>query len=404
MNSGPRQLLLDAYRAALEVVNGAACVHRWLQAHPLAGPVHVIAIGKAACAMMRGALEEPGLRVADALIVTRRGHGEPLPWPVIEAGHPLPDPDSLAAGVALREYVDRLPGDASVLVLLSGGASALIEQLPDGLSLPDLQRVNAWLLASGLDIHGMNAVRKRLSCIKGGRLAAQLAPRPVVCLAISDVPGDAPASIGSGPLSPDDSVLPEGLPPFLQSMLAQAPPMPAVTDECFRRLRFEIVARNADARRAAARVCEQAGYRTNIVDGLLGGDAVANGQRLAEDLLAGAPGFVQVWGGETTVVLPPHPGRGGRCQTLALAAARRLAGPTPAWLLAAGTDGSDGPGEDAGALVDQDTVARGETEGLDAEAALAAADAGTFLEASGDLLQTGPTGTNVMDLVIGLRL
>jgi hydroxypyruvate reductase len=126
--------------------------------------------------------------------------------------------------------------------------------------------------------------------------------------------------------------------------------------------------------------------------------------RLAQLLQEAPPGVVHVWGGETTVTLPAHPGRGGRCQQLALAAARELAGRDDAWLLAAATDGSDGPGDDAGALIDGGTIARGEAEGFDAAAVLARADAGRFLEASGDLLATGPTGTNVMDLVLGLRL
>ncbi|MCK7580211.1 MAG: hypothetical protein MZV65_34185 [Chromatiales bacterium] len=134
------------------------------------------------------------------------------------------------------------------------------------------------------------------------------------------------------------------------------------------------------------------------------GDAATVGARLAQGLRAAAPGTVRVWGGETTVTLPPRPGRGGRCQQLALAAALELNGSTGTWLLAAGTDGSDGPTEDAGALVDGGTIGRGELAGADAVAALGAADAGSFLEASGDLVQTGPTGTNVMDLMLGLRV
>jgi hydroxypyruvate reductase len=169
-------------------------------------------------------------------------------------------------------------------------------------------------------------------------------------------------------------------------------------------VRVALVATLDDARRAAADAARHLGLGARVHPELVAGEAVAAGARLAQALRQAAPGEVQIWGGETTVRLPPVPGRGGRCQTLALAAARALAGCDDVWLLAAGTDGSDGPGDDAGALVDGGTTARAALHGIDAAQALAAADAGTLLEASGDLMQTGPTGTNVMDLVLGLRL
>jgi hydroxypyruvate reductase len=332
---------------------------------------------------------------------------------VLEAGHPLPDETSLAAGEQLEAFVARIPARAQVLVLLSGGGSALLERLPPGMGLADLRRLNEWLLASGLDIHAMNAIRKRLSLVKGGRLAKHLAPRPVLCLAISDVRGDDPRSIASGPLTPEPAMsrieapaaIPdEGrLPEFVRGLLAKAPPLPAPDDPCFQGVRYEIIARNEDAKRAAAEAARARGYRVVVESAFIEGEAVGAGERLAHTLLDSAPGVLHVWGGETTVVLPPRPGRGGRCQALALAAARALRGRENTYLLAAGTDGSDGPTEDAGALVDGASVARGEREGLDAAGALAAADAGTFLEAGGDLIQTGATGTNVMDLMLGLR-
>ena len=402
-----RRLLLEIYQAALEAVNGRRVVKEFLRRKPVAHPLHLLAVGKAACAMARGAHEVLGARIAAALVVTKHGYAEPLPWPVHEAGHPLPDEDSLAAGRRLAEFVAAIPTRAGVLVLLSGGASALIEILPDGVGLADWREANRLLLASGFDIAACNAVRKRLSRIKGGRLAKMLAPRPVLCLAISDVPGDDPAAIGSGPLVADDdaTALDElDLPPFLMALLEHAPPMPAAGDDCFRQVQFEIVARLADATRAAEAIARRRGHDVCRHDEFLQGDAIDAGTRLARQLLAAAPGTVQVWGGETTVRLPLHPGRGGRNQSLALAAARALQGRERVWLLAAGTDGTDGPTADAGALVDGDTVARGEVGGLLAGEALRGADAGTFLEASGDLVQTGPTGTNVMDLVLGLRL
>lgn len=404
-STDPRQLLLQIFHEAVQAVNGAVSVRRQLAAESVSGPVHLLAMGKAACAMARGAHEVLGATIQDAFIVTKRGYAEPLPWPVMESGHPLPDAASLEAGERLDAFMARVPETATVLVLLSGGASALIEQLPPGMTLADLQRVNEWLLGAGLDIHAMNAVRKRLSRIKGGRLAQRLWPRPVICLAISDVPGDDPHAIGSGPLTPDPAPLDVArLPEFLKTWLAVSPPLPASDDPAFDHVRFTIVARNADACTAAARAAEARGVQAAIHPGWIDGDAAAAGARLAHELLRAPPGVVQIWGGETTVQLPVKPGRGGRCQTLALAAARAFAGREQLWLLAAGTDGTDGPGDDAGALIDGTTVARAALHGFDAGRSLAAADAGALLEASGDLIQTGATGTNVMDLVLGLRL
>lgn len=369
-------------------------------------PVYLIALGKAACAMAQGAYDALGGAIREALIVTKRGYAERLPWPVLEAGHPVPDQASLEAGARLEAFVRAMPETALVLVLLSGGASALVERLPPGVTLADLKRVNHWLLGAGLDIRAMNAVRSRLSLIKGGRLAQWLHPRRVLGLALSDVPGDDPRVIGSGPLVADSES--EALwqhlvlPPDLHALLARGTPAPH-GGATFSGVTMEIIATNADARRAAAEAARAAGYRVAMEPTLVLGDAVEAGRRLADRLLHAAPGMLHVWGGETTVRLPPRPGRGGRCQSLALSAALTLAGHS-AWLLAAGTDGSDGPTEDAGALVDGGTVARGAQRGLDAAQRLACADAGAFLEASGDLVHTGPTGTNVMDLMIGLRI
>jgi len=401
----PRRLLLEAFTAGVRSVSGRDCVRRWLETNPLDAAVTVIAIGKAACAMVSGAHDALGPKLHDAFIVTKHGYAEPLPWPVRETGHPLPDAASLEAGAALEAFMARIPLEATVLVLLSGGASALLEQLPAGMALAELQRVNDWLLGSGLDIHAMNAVRKRLSRIKGGRLAQQLYPRTVIGLVISDVPGDDPRAIGSGPLSADPrAVEMQDLPDFIRELLAHATPLPGAGDACFQQVQVTVIASNVNARQAAIESCRQSGISRVSDAGLLVGDAVQAGAQIARTLLNAVPGSAIIWGGETTVHLTAQPGRGGRCQSLALSAAMTFAGQERIWLLAAGTDGGDGPGEDAGALVDGESVARGHLEGLDAHAALDQADAGRFLEASGDLLQTGPTGTNVMDLVVGLRL
>ncbi len=403
----PRTGLLELLQVALTEVQGRRRVREALVRQPVEGPVAMLAFGKAACAMAQGARDVLSDRIVDGLIVTKAGYGEELPWPVHEAGHPVPDERSIAAGVALLEFISRIPEQTTVLVLLSGGASALIEVLPAGVSLAAWQGLTDWLLAHDVGIAEINAVRKRLSGIKGGRLAARLAPRPVRVLAISDVPGDDPRVIGSGPFTADaalesDASLP-ALPDDLRALLQHALPAPRPDDPCFQNVRFDVIATLADAKHAVAAQAKGWGVAVELHDEFLSGEAAATGARLAQVLRAAPPGVLHVWGGETTVHLPPHPGRGGRNQQLALSAALALQGSTGIWLLAAGTDGSDGPTDDAGALVDGGTVARGAVEGLKAETCLAAADAGRFLEASGDLLQTGPTGTNVMDLVLGFR-
>lgn len=407
MSDSHRQRLLSLFETAVRAVHGRERVRQALTAHPLLTPVYLLSIGKAACAMAQGAHDVLGAGIVAALVVTKQGFAESLPWPVREAGHPLPDEHSLAAGQALLDFAARIPPGASVLVLLSGGASALVEVLPEGVTLEALRALNEWLLASGLDIAAMNRFRKRLSRIKGGRLARLLAPRPVLCLAISDVPNDDPRTIASGPLAADDVLmtLPDtaGLPPIVADALRYSSSVPAVDDVCFRNVQFKIIARLDDAKHAAAEAARQLGYRVTLHPEFIDGDALAAGAQLAQALLAAPAGEIQVWGGETTLVLPPHPGHGGRNQSLALSAARVLAGEEHVWFLSIGTDGSDGPTLDAGALVDGGTIARGEIDGQSASQALAAADAGTFLEASGDLVQTGPTGTNVMDLMLGLR-
>ena len=403
-----RTLLLDAYAAALGAVDGRAAVRRELQERPQVPPGLLLAVGKAAPAMALGARDALGADLPPGLVVTRHGYTDPglagTRLETLEAGHPLPDGDSLEAGRRLLEYLDVVPRGA-VLFLLSGGASALLEALPTGTGPGALRRLNEWLLASGLDIAAMNRVRKAVSLLKGGRLAARLDGRSARQLLMSDVPGDDPAVIGSGPLAPDPGAggpWPESVPGWVREMAARVPPPPAPEDPCFDRVETRIIARNRDALEAAARRAEAAGWPVHRHEDGLRGDAVEAGRRAAADLKNG-PAGLHMWGGETTVVLPETPGRGGRCQALALAAAIELAGRDDIHLLAAGTDGSDGPDGDAGALVDGTTVERGEREGFAAVERLQGADAGTFLEASGDLIQTGPTGTNVMDVVLAMK-
>lgn len=404
-----RRNLLAILQAALARVNGRGCVQRYLQTHPQTTPIYLIAMGKAAVAMSRGAIDVLEDAIHDGLVITKHGHGETLPWSCLTTGHPLPDASSLSAGDELLRFISCIPVDGRVLVLLSGGASALVERLPDGVGLEQLQALNHWLLGVGFDIHACNDVRKRVSLIKGGRLASLLAPRSVLCLTISDAPDNDPGVVGSGPLVADSrlstpSTFVANAPDFVRELIDKAPPAPGANDPAFASIETVIVATLDDAKRAAAAAAASYGYRPIVEPEFVSGDACTAGTQLARTLCNGGSGVVHVWGGETQVVLPPDPGRGGRNQSLALAAAIELAGRGNIFFLAAGTDGTDGPGDDAGALVDGATVARGKSNVLDALTALQRADAGSFLQASGDLLRTGPTGTNVMDIMMGLKV
>ena len=405
-----RRILLELFAAALDAVNGRAVVARSLEPRDLPGPVVLLALGKAAQAMVVGAQEVLGSRIVRGLVVSKPGHLDPgalshwgLTW--LEGGHPVPTAGSLAAGRLLLQLVEGVQADESLLVLISGGASSLAEVPVDGLTLANIQQANRWLLGSGLSIAEMNWVRKALSAIKGGGLLRWLRGREVRVLAISDVPGDDPSAIGSGLLVPQPDLagrLPElDLPTWLREWVASGVrargELPLVGPA------IEVIANLDLAKRAAAEAARARGVPVQVHRGLVAGDAAQRGRDLARKLVSSSPG-IHIWGGETTVRLPPNPGRGGRNQHLALAAAMQLAGHEGCCLLCTGTDGTDGPTDDAGALVDGGTLQRAADAGLDAEAARRAADAGTLLEATGDLVHTGPTGTNLMDLMLGCRL
>ncbi len=348
----PHGVLLEIYQAALTAVDGSRCVAAQLTVRPLAGRIWAVALGKAASAMLAGAFDSLGERLERALLITKHGHLQGREFPrseVLLAAHPVPDDSSLAAGQRLLDFMAAAPADITWLFLISGGASSLVEVLPEGVSLTDVQRANQWLLASGLPIEQMNAIRRRLSRIKGGRLCEYLGQRPTRVLLISDVPGDDPAIIASGLLHVTVSAepLPAQLPAWLLALVNRDDAV--LVDQRTAQIDTEIVARLDQALDAAASAATAHGYRVYRSHERLHGDAQLAGQQIAAALCAGAPG-VYLWGGETTVCLPEHPGQGGRCQQLALAAAQVLAGQHGIYLLAAGTDGNDGPGDVAGCV------------------------------------------------------
>jgi hydroxypyruvate reductase len=331
--------------------------------------------------MMLGAHDALGTSIERALVITKDGHSLPeleaIPRiEILESAHPMPDERSLAAGARLLRWVDELPDNVEPLFLISGGASALVEVLEPGTTFADLERLTAEGLAEGIAIGELNARRARRSLIKGGRLAARLQGRSARALFISDVPGDDPAVIGSGLMGP------------------------AAEGD---RIERTIVACIDHAVEAVAAAAVERGLGAEASQRRFDGDVMRLAVRFSHELHLSAV-EVRVWGGESTVQLPEHPGRGGRNQHLGLAAARLIAGHPDLLLLTAGTDGTDGVTEDAGALVDAETCARLTLAGIDPDACLRRADSGTALLAAGDLVHTGPTGTNVGDLVIGLKL
>jgi hydroxypyruvate reductase len=316
------------------------------------------------------------------LIITKDGHVAPqihaLPNVEIhESAHPVPDTRSLAAGQGLLQWLSELPRSVEPLFLISGGASSLVEVLEDGVTFEQLGKLNAEGLASGIPIAELNARRSKLSRIKGGGVARLLGDRPAQALFISDVPGDDPAVIGSGLLGPAGG---------FQDRIERT--IVASLDHAVEGVCVAAEKLGLDVRRPASRFDD---------------DAARLAVRFAHELHLN-PAQVCVWGGESTVQLPPNPGRGGRNQHLALAAARLLAGQPQMMLLSAGTDGTDGVTDDAGAVVDSETCARLALAEIDTDDCMRRADSGTALAASGDLVHTGPTGTNVGDLVIGLKL
>ena len=402
-------LLRDILEASLTRVRGTEAVAQWLGQHPEVEFDHLVAFGKAASAMALGALRD---RPAPqrGLVITKHGHldDELDGFPQIEcveSDHPVPGEVSLQAGRRLVEFLGEAPDDARFLALISGGASSLIEVLAPNLDLQGLSELTERLLAEGLAITEMNAVRRSISCIKGGRLAHYLDGRPTCALMISDVPGDDPAVIGSGPLTAvRDEVLPETLSDGTRELIEKAERMPVPPPEAFQNLQTHIIATLEDAKEAAARRAEELGLTVHLHPEFLEDEAGKTGTELAEWLKQiDTPPGLHIWGGETTVRLPENPGRGGRNQHLALAAATALEGVKGIRLLACGTDGTDGPTEDAGGEVDGGTLLHGRDLGLDAEQALAQADAGNYLADVGALVTTGPTGTNVMDVVLALK-
>lgn len=428
---GARRAHLEAlFREALLAVDASAAVQRVVVRHgdelsiagvPLDPRAHlvVLAVGKPAAGMAAALERLAGERIDAGLAVTKDGHGAPLERIALrEAAHPVPDARSQCAAREAIHLVQTAQREDVLVVLLSGGASSLLSDPAPGLTLADVAGTTTALLAAGVDIEGLNAVRKHLSAVAGGRLARRAACGRIEVLAISDVPGDRLDVIGSGPLAPDPTTYADALDVLDEAGLRDRVPAavrahleagargeveetPKPGDPDLARVRTTVLASNRSALEAVRAAVEREGRRAVVLEGGLRGEAREAGRRLAAlaGSLAGSRPVCLVAGGETTVHVRGG-GRGGRSQELALAAALELEGRAGAAILAAGTDGTDGPTDAAGAYADGETVARGRARGVDAQAALADNDAYTFFAAEGGLFRTGPTGTNVMDLAL----
>lgn len=429
-NPDPGHLRRDAracFAAALaaadptRLVRSALTRAGWAAASP--GPVLLLGAGKAALAMARAATELVGDRLRGGVVIVPHGAGGTCPGvDVLTGAHPVPDERGVAATARLLALAEGAGPTTVVLVVLSGGASALLVAPAPGITLADKQHLTQRLLAAGADVAALNTVRRHCSRVKGGGLArAAAGAKGLVALVLSDVVGDDLATIASGPTVPDPTtsadaaavlgrfLAPDEVPPTVQAHVRRGcagvvPDTLDPDDPLLARTRTFLVGSNRDAVDAAVAHAARLGFDVTRVPEPIVGDAAAAGRLLAERLgaLPRDRAVALVAGGETTVRVVPG-GRGGRSQHLALAAAAVLAG-TPAVLLAAGTDGVDGPTDAAGACVDGETVARARAAGHDPVAALRATDSHPLLAATGDLVVIGPTGTNVADVVVALRV
>lgn len=439
MTTAERKLRRDALailRAGIDAANAGNAVRRNLRVrgHSLtAGPVNLafrnfdrifaIAVGKAAADMVRAIEDILGERLEGGLAVTKRGHRTCEPWrmPLIEAAHPIPDQTSLAAAERIRTLAAGLNARDLLIFAVSGGASALVSAPASPVTLADKQKTTGLLLRAGADIFELNAVRKHLSLLKGGRLAASAYPATIVTLLLSDVVGDRLDIIGSGPTAPDSSTFSDALAALNKYRLLARVPVrvreyleggarglhpetPKPGDPVFRQVHHVVAGSNRLALEASAKAAKKLGYRALLLASGLEGEtrevAQVHAKILREAISSGnpvRPPACLLSGGETTVTVRGA-GTGGRNQEFALAAAISLAGLPNAVALSAGTDGTDGATDAAGAIASGTTIQRAARLGFDAKLHLLENDSYPFFDALGDLIRTGPTGTNVMDI------
>ncbi|PWB60634.1 MAG: glycerate kinase [Deltaproteobacteria bacterium] len=391
-----------------------------------AGNVYLVGGGKAGRAMGEAALAVLGGRIAAGTIAVPHGDGRKTGTVrFLEAGHPAPDPGSLAAARDILSLLSRAGEGDLVIALISGGGSAMLCAPADGVSLEEKAALSGLLVRAGADIHSLNAVRKHLSLIKGGRAAIAASPAGVWALLLSDVPGDDPSVIASGPFSPDPTTFGDAMAVLSRfGVLREAPrgalrrleagasgksdETPKPGHSAFAAVTCVVIGSNRTALEGAAEAAKAEGIGSiRLLPGFLSGEAgecaksfVAEMRLLSSSLPPGETAAL-IAGGETTVRVEGR-GTGGRCQEFALSAAIELSGTAGMTLLCAGTDGIDGPTDAAGAIADGSTCDRAKVGGLSPDSFLENNDAYALFRVLGDLVVTGPTGTNVADVAIGL--
>ncbi|CAN5867971.1 glycerate kinase [soil metagenome] len=432
-----RQSILPVLEAALTAVDPAKAVQAVLrrkdhqlmvgeQLYDLSRFRHIFVIGagKAGAPMAQAVETVLGERITDGLVVVKTGHCAPTKWiAVVEASHPVPDTAGVEAGQRILALAEQAGPDDLVIALLSGGGSALLVSPAAGLTLADKQQMTSALLACGATIHEINCLRKHCSAVKGGQLARAVAPATLVTLVLSDVVGSPLDVIASGPTVPDHSTWQDAWAVVEKYALAETLPAAIVTrlraglsgaladtpkadDAVFSAAHTIIVADNQVAAEAACRQARHQGFNSLLLTTYLEGE-VGEVAKVVAALAKQVQTYGQpvatpaclLLGGETTVTLGPHSGKGGRNQALALHAALALQGFQGITIVSLATDGSDGPTDSAGGMTDGNTVQRGHKLGLNAIDYLRRHDAYPFLQATNDLLITGPTQTNVNDLV-----
>jgi hydroxypyruvate reductase len=430
-----RQDALDIFGAALKAVDPVEAILKYVKVvgdQLRVGQQHfvfndydrilVVGAGKAGAPMARALEDLLGDRIADGVIVVKEGHALPLEYVRIhEASHPVPDERGIKGAEEILSIVGNAGKRDLVLCLISGGGSALLVAPAEGVSLEDKQEVTRLLLACGADIHEINTIRKHLSRAKGGGLARFAYPATVVSLILSDVIGDDLNVIASGPAVPDTSTFEEAsqildkydirdqVPESVRSRIdrglkGEVADTPKAGDAVFRQCFFQLVGTNIQALKAAGQKAEGLGYRNLIISSTIEGEArevskvltaIAKEIRNSGNPIS-APACI-LCGGETTVTIRGD-GKGGRNQEYALACALSIDGMENVLILAGGTDGNDGPTDAAGAIADGSTLARARAKGLDPLNYLSRNDAYHFFQALEDLVLTGPTRTNVMDV------
>ncbi len=436
-NERLRQAAREIFAAGVAAVDGYAVVQRALRRDGDELSLHaagldltlslrnfdrvvVLGAGKASARMARAVEDILGRHVSGGLVVVKHGYGDSLRCTrVVEAGHPVPDDNGVRGARDSLALVDKLDERALVVLVLSGGGSALWSAPPAGVSLTDMRATTQLLLAGGADIAAINCVRKHLSTIKGGQLAQRARGATIVALLLSDVIGDAADVIASGPVAADPTTFADAravlrntaawdaAPPAVRAHIdagvrGEIAETPKADDPCFAKVHSAVVGNNQVALDACLVAAQSQGFVPTIITSALSGEARQAGQDFAIAArevrsVAGSQPRCLIAGGETTVTVHGD-GCGGRNQELCVAAMPGLAGLRGVALLSAGTDGTDGPTDAAGGFAFGDSMTRAAALGLSVEQTLARNDSHTLLERLGDLLVTGPTGTNVMDI------